>query len=137
VFDQNASAFARVMGHMKLTDAPPSTQSISTSQSPSISRSPSAGRQRTRIPGSRVNSLYKSRKRSPGGSLLRAQIVVLVVVRVRRPLVRGQRVLFQLLHDDLDPLFELRIATRPERLRLEVHVDVRRHAAVLHFPVAA
>ena len=43
---QNASAFARDMGHMKLTDAPPSTQSISTSLRPWISRSPIVSRQR-------------------------------------------------------------------------------------------
>ena len=39
VLRQNASAFARGIGSMKLTDAPPSTQSISTSLNPSISRS--------------------------------------------------------------------------------------------------
>ena len=39
VLRQNASAFARDIGSMKLTDAPPSTQSISTSLNPSISRS--------------------------------------------------------------------------------------------------
>jgi len=40
---QNASALARDIGSMKLTDAPPSTQSISTSLRPSISRSPMIG----------------------------------------------------------------------------------------------
>jgi len=38
-FRQKASAFSLVIGAMKLTDAPPSTQSINTSQSPAISRS--------------------------------------------------------------------------------------------------
>ena len=35
---QKSAAFARVMGRMKLTEAPPSTQSMSTSQSPPNSR---------------------------------------------------------------------------------------------------
>ncbi|MEP2830723.1 hypothetical protein [Parvibaculum sp.] len=38
-FRQKVSAFSRVIGAMKLTDAPPSTQSTNTSQSPAISRS--------------------------------------------------------------------------------------------------
>src|SRR6266850_1139443 len=46
---QNNSAFARDIGSMKLTDAPPSTQSISTSLSPSISRSPMVCRGRISI----------------------------------------------------------------------------------------
>ena len=35
---QKSAAFESVIGCMKLTDAPPSTQSMSTSQSPSNSR---------------------------------------------------------------------------------------------------
>jgi homoserine/homoserine lactone efflux protein len=38
---------------------------------------------------------------------LRAQIVVLVIVGVRRAVERGQRMVLQLLHDDLDRLVEL------------------------------
>src|SRR5437899_1361104 len=41
---QNASALGRVMGSMKLTEAPPSTQSINTSLKPWISRSPMVSR---------------------------------------------------------------------------------------------
>src|SRR5881275_1238098 len=44
---QNASALPRVSGSMKPTDAPPSTQSRSTSLSPSISRSLAVSRCRT------------------------------------------------------------------------------------------
>src|SRR6266850_3529453 len=46
VLCQYASALARDMGSMKPTDAPPSTQSISTSLNPRISRSAMVGRQR-------------------------------------------------------------------------------------------
>src|SRR5262249_49154975 len=46
---QNASAFVRDIGGMKLTDAPPSTQSMSTSLNPSISRSPMVCRYRIRM----------------------------------------------------------------------------------------
>src|ERR1700733_7963421 len=46
---QKASALARVIGSMKLTDAPPSTQSINTSPKPWISRSPRHSRLRIRM----------------------------------------------------------------------------------------
>src|SRR5688572_21918900 len=46
---QNSSAFSRVIGSMKLTDAPPSTQSIRTSLRPSISRSPIFSSDRMRV----------------------------------------------------------------------------------------
>src|SRR5690242_3636500 len=45
---QNASALARDIGSMKLTEAPPSTQSMSTSLRPWISRSPMLERHRIR-----------------------------------------------------------------------------------------
>src|SRR3954469_5709815 len=46
---QKLSALARVIGCMKLTEAPPSTQSMSTSERPRISCSPIASSARTRI----------------------------------------------------------------------------------------
>src|SRR3989442_1679282 len=49
VLRQNASALARDIGSMKLTDAPPSTQSISTSLNPWISRSPTVCSVRIRM----------------------------------------------------------------------------------------
>ena len=61
---QKASALARVIGSMKLTDAPPSTQSISTSHSPWISRSPIVCRQRIRMAPDMVISSAPARARS-------------------------------------------------------------------------
>jgi len=61
---QNASALSRVIGSMKLTDAPPSTQSISTSLSPWISRSPKDSRHRIWMASDTVISSAPARARS-------------------------------------------------------------------------
>src|SRR5262249_52762757 len=58
---QNASALARVIGSMKLTDAPPSTQSISTSLSPAMSRSSMVSSGRIRMAPDTFGSSTRTR----------------------------------------------------------------------------
>jgi len=62
---QNARAFSRVIGNMKLTEAPPSTQSTSTSLRPSMARSSSVFRALMRKP--RRTGRSNGAERGPAG----------------------------------------------------------------------
>src|SRR5580692_679506 len=69
-------------------------------------------------------------------SSLHAQIVMLVVVRIRRTLDLWERMFFQLLHNDLNRFLELSITTLAEGRRVKVDFDVGRNTMVLNFPIA-
>ena len=57
-----------------------------------------------------------------------------MIVRKRRPLVLLRRVLAQLLHQNRDGLFKLRIVTLAHRLRILLHLDIGRDAEIFNFP---
>src|SRR5262245_44668714 len=58
------------------------------------------------------------------------------VIRERRPLGRRVRTLLERFQTHRNGLMELRAPPGSHRLGIEFDLDVRRHAAVLHFPFA-
>ncbi len=68
--------------------------------------------------------------------LFSPQIIMLVVVRVRRTLDLGQGMLFQLLHDHLDRLLQLSIVALTVSGGVEIDFDIGRDAVVFDLPFA-
>lgn len=60
---------------------------------------------------------------------------MLVIIRVRRPGVGGQRILLQHFESDLDSSFELRVVPLPDELGIHFNFHVRRDTVTLHFPL--
>ena len=60
---------------------------------------------------------------------------MLVVVGIRRALDLRQRVIFQLLHDDFNRLFQLCVFPLAPSGRIEINFNIRRDAVVLNFPI--
>src|SRR5438132_8402443 len=60
----------------------------------------------------------------------------LVVIGKSRPLGDFRRVLLQFRQHHLDRLLQLWVMAFTHRLGIELHFNVRRHAAVLHVPAA-
>src|SRR5262249_37446976 len=59
-----------------------------------------------------------------------------VVRRICRPFVGRERILLELLQDDLDRLLELRVVALPPRLWIELDLEVGCDAVILDLPLA-
>src|SRR5258706_14577414 len=68
--------------------------------------------------------------------LFSSQPILLVIIRIRRPLELRQRVLLQLLHHYFDRLVELRIVPITIGGGVEIDFNVWSDANILHFPIA-
>src|SRR5215472_15916719 len=68
--------------------------------------------------------------------LLCTQIVVHMIIRIRRMLDLWKRMLLQLLHDDFNGLFQLRVAALPPGGGFEINFHIGSDAVVFHFPIA-
>src|SRR5262249_19728558 len=88
----------------------------------------------TQLTAAPANPRQRRGPHSSGGTGRLAQ--VLVIVRGRREGRDDQRMLFEPLEGDLDSFFQLRVMPGSDRSGLVFHLDVRRDAAILHFPFA-
>jgi hypothetical protein len=64
----------------------------------------------------------------------RSWLLLWMVIRKRRPLILLRWILAQLLHQNSDGLFKLRIVTLAHRLRILLHLDIGRDAEIFNFP---
>jgi len=68
----------------------------------------------------------------------RARLLIrTLIIRESRPMRLRRRILLQLLHRDGHRALQLRIVAGMHRFRIHLHLHIRRHAVVLHVPLAA